>query len=142
MDAPFCKSRRPRRKTSWPCREDNTVRRYRSLFCAGLENKNTSEKLQGLETRKRGCGPLLLRCVADFRGCRMGVSVRHEIIPFSSITWSAVSSPFLTAASVECPSNSWTVTPRSSRLWLAGGPKSPVSLHPLAPHISVALAAF
>jgi hypothetical protein len=44
-----------------------------SLFRLWLENKNLLNALR-LELTKRGCGPLVLRCAGDFRGCRADVS--------------------------------------------------------------------
>jgi len=35
----------------------------------------------GWKSKKRGCGPLLLGCVGDFRGCRAGLSVRPGTSP-------------------------------------------------------------
>src|SRR5207245_3876317 len=68
-----CKARRPRREPNWPCREDNTVRRYRSLFLRWAGKQKTREALRLETSKKRGCGLLLLRCVGDVRGCRAGV---------------------------------------------------------------------
>src|SRR6266478_1375357 len=48
------------------------------FFALDWKTKNVREALR-LETKKRGCGLLLLRCVDDFRGCRAGVLVRHGI---------------------------------------------------------------
>ncbi len=48
------------------------------FFALGWETKNVREALR-LETKKRGCELLLLRCMGDFRGCKAGVSVRLGI---------------------------------------------------------------
>jgi len=50
------------------------------FFALGRANKKTCEKLLRLETKKRGCELLLLRCMGDFRSCKAWrLSVRHGI---------------------------------------------------------------
>jgi len=81
----FCKSRRSQRRPelAMPRRQHCSKGQVPLFFCARLENRKTRWKLLGWPIEERGCGPLLLRCVCDFRGWQ-SESLRSPLKPSGS----------------------------------------------------------